>query len=231
MNTIAFLEDAGVKAEVIGNSIKLSGLSKLTPEKKNQVIEHARAHKPNILMAMSQGESSDQLPPLPTACSLVDGGHCLPECRYTNKFLTRMITTGVLPDPNVGCPFRHVCNLGIQLDEVDDGLNSQVQQLRSDKSEDRPTCFNFHCIHAGYQQHDSIEYKWCGLANKPVIELSTCPKNQWHRNKHGHPVHGPIPQEPQNQSQAPTEVISEARRDGPHGDCKNCPAAARGKET
>ena len=67
MSAISFFEDAGVRAEVIGDSIKLSGLSRLTSEQKNQVIEFAREHKAAILAAMAQGSQPGECESCPAA--------------------------------------------------------------------------------------------------------------------------------------------------------------------
>jgi hypothetical protein len=54
MSMITLFDDVGVKAETVGDSIKLSGLSRLSPEQKEFVVEFARTHKAAILMAMNQ---------------------------------------------------------------------------------------------------------------------------------------------------------------------------------
>ena len=47
--------------------------------------------------------------PLPADCPILTGGACPPGCRFEWKFYLRMVGTGVLPDPETGCPLRHVC--------------------------------------------------------------------------------------------------------------------------
>ena len=55
MNALAIIANAGVQASVVpAGGLKLKGLSKLTIEQKNQLIDYARKHKPAILSALTK---------------------------------------------------------------------------------------------------------------------------------------------------------------------------------
>ena len=55
MNALAIIANAGVQASVVpAGGLKLKGLSKLTIEQKNQLIDYARKHKPEILNALTK---------------------------------------------------------------------------------------------------------------------------------------------------------------------------------
>lgn len=54
MIALTFIKDAGLQASIDDSGgLKLKGLSRLAPERKNQIIEFARTHKQAILAALS----------------------------------------------------------------------------------------------------------------------------------------------------------------------------------
>jgi hypothetical protein len=68
MSVLTTLTDAGIQASIEpAGGLKLSGLSKLTAEHKNQIIEYARSRKPAILAALSQGDAPGQCESCPAA--------------------------------------------------------------------------------------------------------------------------------------------------------------------
>jgi hypothetical protein len=119
MNAISVLSEAGIFASIEPpDGVRLKGLSKLQGEKKRKIIEYAKNHKLDILSELvsrpfnlRDWKFPDHLPQLPDGCPLTAGGTCPPGCRYETRFLARMIETGILPDPDKGCPLRHVCGL------------------------------------------------------------------------------------------------------------------------
>ena len=69
----------------------------------NKVVEYVRANKPAIIKALSNKAD------LPPTCPLNNSGYCPPGCRFNNRLLIRMIKSGTLPDPIIGCPLLPVC--------------------------------------------------------------------------------------------------------------------------
>ena len=54
MSVVSYIKDTGVHVSVVGDSLKLSGMSKLAEEQKTQIIDFARNHKPAIIAALTQ---------------------------------------------------------------------------------------------------------------------------------------------------------------------------------
>jgi hypothetical protein len=68
MNALAIITDAGVQASVEpAGGLKLKGLSKLTVEQKNQIIDYARKHKPAILAALTNSSAPGECELCPAA--------------------------------------------------------------------------------------------------------------------------------------------------------------------
>ena len=68
MSPLTTLIDAGIQASIQPNGgLKLSGLSKLTTQRKNQIIKYARTHKLAILAAISQSAIPAQCESCPAA--------------------------------------------------------------------------------------------------------------------------------------------------------------------
>lgn len=109
--------------------------------------------------------SRTPFPSLPSDCPFETGGFCPPGCRYTTKFLVMMIKRGMLPDPKIGCPLRHVCGLW-SLWPKPDPLAGALK------------CLGVTCMFCALGDKDSL---WCEYADRAVIELSACPKSRWTR--------------------------------------------------
>ena len=68
MNALAIIANAGVQASVVpAGGLKLKGLSKLTIEQKNQLIDYARKHKPEIVNALTKCSASGECESCPAA--------------------------------------------------------------------------------------------------------------------------------------------------------------------
>jgi hypothetical protein len=67
MSAVSYIEDTGVHVSVVGDSLKLSGLSKLAEEQKSQVINFAQKHKPAIIAALTQNGIPGQCELCPAA--------------------------------------------------------------------------------------------------------------------------------------------------------------------
>jgi len=68
MNALAIIANAGVQASVLpAGGLKLKGLSKLTIEQKNQIVDFARKHKPSILAALTKSSAPSNCNSCPAA--------------------------------------------------------------------------------------------------------------------------------------------------------------------
>lgn len=68
MSAISVLNDAGVQASIEqSGGLKLRGLSRLSAEQKEQIINYARNHKPVILAALNQNGEPGQCESCPAA--------------------------------------------------------------------------------------------------------------------------------------------------------------------
>ncbi len=68
MNALSVITDLGVQATIEpAGGLKLKGLSKLTAEQKNQIIDYARNHKPAILAALKKSSASGNCDSCPAA--------------------------------------------------------------------------------------------------------------------------------------------------------------------
>ncbi|BBO88186.1 hypothetical protein [Desulfosarcina ovata] len=48
-------------------------------------------------------------PTMPPTCPFNTGGYSPAGCRFSHDLLMNLICTGVMPDPECGCPFRDIC--------------------------------------------------------------------------------------------------------------------------
>ena len=103
MGTITLFEDAGVKAEIVGDSVKLSGLSRLSPEQKNHIVEYARAHKPAILLALSQTGEPGECESCP-ASGYWDGRYSGLLCFHTAYYLHKSGNPSPCVEIRASCP-------------------------------------------------------------------------------------------------------------------------------
>ena len=68
MSAVSVLTDAGIQASIEpAGGLKLKGLSRLTIEQRNQIINFARSHKPAIIDALSQNGIPGQCESCPAA--------------------------------------------------------------------------------------------------------------------------------------------------------------------
>lgn len=94
----------------MGASVRLSKDGKLKLSgtgDHDSVVAYVREHKVDIIHEI---ESSDlPNPDLPPTCPLNTGGHAPDGCRFAHDLLMNLIVAGVMPDPDVGCMFKHIC--------------------------------------------------------------------------------------------------------------------------
>lgn len=107
MSTLAPLHELGVTVQVTDDGKLRLQCDREIPE----AVEYARRNKQAIVAELTRDAGKRGRPPLPDACPLVNGGYCPPECRFETRLMVRLIETGALPDPKIGCPLRHVCGL------------------------------------------------------------------------------------------------------------------------
>jgi hypothetical protein len=101
---------------------------------------NTRPHAQESTSKLGGWQFPNHLPPLPDVCPLVTGGSCPTGCRYTTKFLVRLIKTGALPDPQIGCQLRSVCGLFSEwprtrpelpaLEDIPPALEPEVEEIR-----------------------------------------------------------------------------------------------------
>lgn len=106
MSLITFFDDIGVSVEAVGQSIKISGLSRLSPEQKDQVIEYAKTHKAALLMAMDQTSQPGECESCPAAGYWDHGGYAGQGllCFYSAYFLCKAGTPQPCGHIRVDCP-------------------------------------------------------------------------------------------------------------------------------
>jgi hypothetical protein len=147
------------------------------PPQNVDTVPHTQESTSNL----SGWQFPNHLPPLPDACPLVTGGSCPTGCRYTTKFLVRLIKTGALPDPQIGCQLRSVCGLFsewprtrpeyLKHEDVPPAPEPEVDQIRCETcpawDAERRRCYGI-----AYFEHRSGPW-YSGQA-----ALDQCPRNE-----------------------------------------------------
>jgi len=107
MSALTIIIDAGIKALIEPpNRLRLKGLSQLTADQKNQIIEYARNHKPAILAALAQAGSPGECEACPAAGywdSPTYAGRGL-VCFHRAYFLHKAGTPALCREVHAACP-------------------------------------------------------------------------------------------------------------------------------
>lgn len=87
MSALTTLNDLGVHAQIEPpDQLRLRGLSKLTPDQKEQIIKYAQSYKPAIIAALSQDGAPGQCESCPAAGYYDFAGGGL-QCFFTAYYL------------------------------------------------------------------------------------------------------------------------------------------------